>query len=124
MRYRESKAIEEAKLALVNFRKKDPFPLGYDLKIYDQLERKFGVDVAKSILVRWLPEGDGFCSMTLIDQNGNICDFEINSNDQNDSSVEPLPVSEFVKSNRYKQLKPWDDLKVSIDFYQSSQQME
>lgn len=117
MKYRESKAIEEAKLGLAKFRDKNPFPVGYGTKIYDQLENDFEINIARSQMVRWLPESDGFCSMTIIDQDGNICEFEVDIANPENSSVDKFKIVDFVKSNQYKKLKPWDDLKVAIDIY-------
>lgn len=119
MKYRESNAIEEAKIGLAKFRERDPFPLGYGSKIYEQLENTFHIDISKSQLVRWLPESDGFYSITVIDQHGNICEIETTVDDSSDSTIDQVQISEFVKSNRFKQLKPWDDLKVAIELYQS-----
>jgi hypothetical protein len=55
--------------------------------------------------------------MTVIDQDGSICEFEIDIANPENSSVDKIKIVEFVKSNQYKQLKPWDDLKVAIDIY-------
>jgi hypothetical protein len=52
MKYRESKAIEEAKLGLEKFRDRKPFPISYGAKIYEQLENDFEINIARSQMVQ------------------------------------------------------------------------
>ena len=83
-------------------------------EIYDQLEGTFRIEVSISKLVSWLPEGDGYTSCCIINQYGELCFLEIDSSDCKKSEIEKSSRSEYMKSNYFKKLKPWDSLYVAL----------
>jgi hypothetical protein len=107
----------EQELAELNesFRNKKIFFDNDRTEVYSQLEKKYGIDISNSVLVSWLPEGDGYYSCCLIDQNKCISFIEINVDDSMLSTIETCTIGEYKSKKFFKSIKPWDTLKIAID---------
>lgn len=108
--------IETRKL-LDEFRSFESFPKSYRKEIYNVLVEKLNIDVQRSILISWLPEGGKNLGVRLIDQDGNICFFDIDPDFPEHDEAERYGIELEEKSNEYKQLRPWNDLVLAIEIF-------
>ncbi len=99
----------------VNFRNRKIFLDGDRDEIYSQLEEVFNIDILNSLIISWLPEGDGCCSCCIIDQDQNICFIEINIDNKKLSSCEKSSIDEYKNTNHFKRLKPWEYIRLAIE---------
>lgn len=111
------RATRAAKDELSAFRAYEAFPRSCRKEIYKILINDFGVDIDRSILVSYLPEGGRNLGITLIDQNGNICFFDIDPDAPEFNDVERDSIDDYEKSHDFKKLKPWHELVLGIKLY-------
>ncbi|MBU6956021.1 hypothetical protein [Hahella sp. HN01] len=74
--------------------------------VYDQLEG-FGVDIACSILISYIPDDVNVISGRLINQEGVVCNFDINLADASKSEFEEEGELNW-KPPQHTRSKPWD----------------
>jgi len=113
-----SKAIKAAESSKRTFREYKAFPKNYKREKIHKILEGFGVEIQRSILVSWLPEGGRSLGIQLIDQHGYVCFFDIDPDLPSYNEYRrDGHISEYERNNRFRQRRPWDDLVLAIKMY-------
>ncbi|WP_444944358.1 hypothetical protein ACJJIK_04570 [Microbulbifer sp. ZKSA006] len=91
-------------------------PVGF----YNELER-FGVILDRSVLISIIPDSGSTFIGSLINQNGNVCSFDIDYEFTQYSKFDvELESEQCFKRPQHTKQKPWDDKVLAFELYNES----
>lgn len=111
MNSKVAEARENIRILNSRYHSRKAAPAGF----YAELER-FGIEVENSILVAILPDSGSTLIGRLIDQNGNLCHYDIDYQYSKYSEFEVVEPTNF-KAPQHTKERPWDDIVVAFELY-------